>query len=120
MLDLLCDQTVWERNARAGFNMQAGLSVHENDTTDGINNALTHIIWSPGRRDLWDRLRTAAKGLVDVHILGTWLDKHLPMVLPTTTFRFYWDMMVMGMVLYNAVLVPFDAGKHTRCSLVDP
>lgn len=44
------------------------------------------------------------------------LDKTFPIQSPNSRMRKYWDIIVIIFVLYNAVLVPYDAGEHTSSS----
>lgn len=52
----------------------------------------------------WQALYTFAK----------FLDRVFPIQQPNSKKRKYWDMLIIVFVLYNAILVPYDAGKPLR------
>jgi hypothetical protein len=65
-----------------------------------------------GRSGAFASARWAMRHALELRGVGTWLDKQLPVMSPSSRSRLCWDILVMGMVMYNAVLVPFDAGNN--------
>ncbi|CAD7696775.1 unnamed protein product [Ostreobium quekettii] len=57
-----------------------------------------------------------ARGFIErrspISVLLCWqfLARHLPIILPHSLSRHYWDMAILALVTYNAVAVPFEVG----------
>lgn len=58
------------------------------------------------RRRFWRKLATKLNPRYWVHVLN----KKLPIILPESWPRRYWDFMVLFLVIYNAVMVPYEVG----------